>query len=430
MPNLTRSLIALSATAVLTAGLVSCASPSASDDEPAASGGTDCRTLDPGIDWPDDARAALDEMLTTHGACAGDDAGDAAPVAIFDWDNTVVKNDIGYGTNYWMLNNDKVLQPEGQDWTTTSRYLTPAAATALGEACGAETPAGEPLPTSSNAACADEIVAVLDGETTSGETAFEGYDARRINAAYAWSAALLSGYTPEDAQALAAEAKSELLAEDEGATWTVGTTEVDGYVRVYPQIEDLIGAMHENGIEPWIVSASSQPVVLAWGGEVGIGAEHSIGVRNLVDDEGRITPHLEGCGDIADGEDGVMSYIDGKRCWANQEIFGITGAEAFEPAPEDVRQIFGAGDSDTDVTFMEDATALRLVINRNKVELMCRALDNEDGNWVIVPMFIDPKDANEEAYACSTDGRIEPDGSTSPLERADGSVVEDQSETA
>ncbi|GAB2565705.1 HAD family hydrolase [Leucobacter ruminantium] len=427
MPHIARPLIGLAAAAVFASGLTACSAPSPSgEDEPAEA--TGCRTLDEQVEWPDEARTALDELLTSQGACAGDDAGNDAPVAIFDWDNTVVKNDIGYGTNYWMLNNDKILQPEGQDWGTTSRYLTPAAVTALGEACGTETPAGEPLPTSTDTACADEIVAVLDGETTGGEEAFDGYDARRINAAYAWSAALLAGYTPEEAQDLAAQAKEELLAADEGASWTVGTTEVDGYVHVYEQIDDLIGAMHENGIEPWIVSASSQPVVLAWSDEVGIDAEHSIGVRNLLDGEGRITAHLEGCGDIADGEDAVMTYIDGKRCWANQEIFGITGAAAFEQAPADVRQIFGAGDSDTDVTFMEDATELRLVINRNKTELMCRALDNEDGKWVVVPMFIDPKEPNEEGYACSTEGRIEPDGGTSPLKRADGSVVEDQSE--
>ena len=431
MPHSIRPLIALGAAAVLITGLAACSSPTQNDAMQAAPG-SECRTLDPKIEWPDNAREALDEMLTTQGSCA-DDGGSssdtAAPVAIFDWDNTVVKNDIGYGTNYWMINHDKVLQPAGQDWSTTSRYLTAAAASALSAACGVDTPAGAPLPTSSNAVCADELVAVLDGETTSGETAFEGYDARRINAAYAWSAALLSGYTPEEAQGLATEAKSALLAEDVGAGWTVGTTEVDGYVRVYPQIKDLIGAMQEDGIEPWIVSASAEPVVLAWADEVGIDAEHAIGVRNLVTD-GKIVPSLEGCGGIADGEDGVMTYIDGKRCWANQEIFGVTGAAAFEPAPADERQIFGAGDSDTDVTFLEDATELRLVIDRNKTELMCRALDGENGTWVIVPMFIDPKEPKDDGYACSTGGRIEPDGSTSPLKRADGSVVEDQRATA
>ena len=32
----------------------------------------------------------------------------------------------------------------------------------------------------------------------------------------------------------------------------------------------------------------------------------------------------------------------------------------------------GAGDSDTDISFMVDSTEMRLVINRNKTELMCQ----------------------------------------------------------
>ena len=36
-------------------------------------------------------------------------------------------------------------------------------------------------------------------------------------------------------------------------------------------------------------------------------------------------------------------------------------------------KVFAAGDSSTDLTFLEDATALRLVINRNDPALMCSA---------------------------------------------------------
>lgn len=42
------------------------------------------------------------------------------------------------------------------------------------------------------------------------------------------------------------------------------------------------------------------------------------------------------------------------------------------------------------MTFITDATALRLVINRNQIELMCRAYDDSDGRWLVNPMFIDP----------------------------------------
>ena len=40
--------------------------------------------------------------------------------------------------------------------------------------------------------------------------------------------------------------------------------------------------------------------------------------------------------------------------------------------------------------FLTDATALRLVLNRNRIELMCRTYANSDDRWLANPMFIDP----------------------------------------
>ncbi len=52
---------------------------------------------------------------------------------------------------------------------------------------------------------------------------------------------------------------------------------------------------------------------------------------------------------------------------------------------------------------MTDSTEMRLAINRNKTEIMCHAYDNEDGKWIINPMFIDPKGEMDEPYACLLD---------------------------
>ena len=40
---------------------------------------------------------------------------------------------------------------------------------------------------------------------------------------------------------------------------------------------------------------------------------------------------------------------------------------------------------------------------------MCNAYDNEDGKWLINPMFIEPKGQREEPYPCSTNGEILPE---------------------
>ncbi|MEV7604372.1 haloacid dehalogenase-like hydrolase [Paenarthrobacter sp. NPDC089322] len=411
------------AVAVVTALLAttSCATSAANNAGTTAA----CRTLEAQLPWPEGVREQLQKTIDAHSSCTGTARGDKPPAAIFDWDNTVVKNDIGYGTNFWMLRNDKVLQPANKDWKSTSRYLTEAAAKALTTACGTETPAGQPLKTSSNVDCADEILAILDEKTRSGEPAFEGLNARRLNGAYAWGTALSAGYSEEQLGHFALAMKQENLSAAEGSTQTVGSQQVDGYIRIYPQIKDLIGTLQAHGIETWVVSASPEPVVKAWAGDVGIDAKHVVGVRSVYEN-GIQTTHLKGCGGVPDGEDSVMTYIEGKRCWANQEIFGVAGPSAFEQLPAERRQILAAGDSGTDVTFVADATEARLVVNRNNAEIMCRAYDNEGGNWLITPMFIDPKPQRSEPYACATEAYTNPDNSKGPVKREDGSIIPDQ----
>lgn len=409
--------------------LTSCAG-TAAGTAPASSAppSASCQQLDSKLTWPAGIREKLQAAIDAHSTCRGTFKGGTAPVAIFDWDNTVVKNDIGYGTNFWMLRNDKVLQPEDKNWKTTNRYLTDAAAKALSAACGTDTPAGKPLRTSSDTDCADEILAILDDKTRAGQEAFAGFNARRLTGAYAWGTALSAGYTEEQLGQFATAMKQENLAAPEGTMQTVGTQKVDGYIRVYPQIKDLISTLKAHGIVPWVVSASPEPVVKAWSGEVGIDADHVVGVRSVYEN-GLQTTHLKGCGGEPDGADSVMTYMDGKRCWANQEIFGVKGAAAFEQLPEDRRQIIAAGDSGTDVTFVGDATEARLVVNRNNTELMCRAYDNDGGKWLITPMFIDPKPQRSEAYPCSTKGFTTPENGKEPIKRPDGTVIADQKDT-
>ena len=406
--------------------ITSCAATAAGTaPEASRTASASCRQLDANLAWPQGVREKLQAAIDAHSTCTGTFKGGTAPVAIFDWDNTVVKNDIGYGTNFWMLRNNKVLQPENKDWKTTNRYLTDAAAKALSAACGTATPAGKPLDTVKNTACADEILAILDDKTRAGEDAFEGFNARRLTGAYAWGTALSAGYSAEELGRFATAMKQENLAAAVGATQKVGTQQVDGYIRIYPQIKDLIGTLQAHGVVPWVVSASPEPVVKAWSGEVGIDAAHVVGVRSVYRD-GLQTTHLVGCGGVPDGEDSVMTYMDGKRCWANQEIFGVDGPAAFEQLPAERRQILAAGDSGTDVTFVGDATEARLVVNRNNTELMCRAYDNDGGKWLITPMFIDPKPQRSESYPCSTKGFTTPENGKEPIKRPDGGVIPDQ----
>lgn len=226
MVRLIPSLLAM---ATVLGGVIGC---SAHQPPTPASG---CRQLDAFLKWHHGVREFLQSAIDANSRCTGTADGSARKVAIFDWDNTVVKNDIGYATNYYMLQHSLVLQPANQDWHAASRYLTDAAANALSVACGKVVPAGKPLPTGSNALCANEILSLLDGETTTGQPAFVGNNVRRLAGPYAWSNALSAGYTAEELAGFADQAKKQNLAADVGATQQVGTQQVDGYIREPPR---------------------------------------------------------------------------------------------------------------------------------------------------------------------------------------------------
>jgi hypothetical protein len=150
-----------------------------------------------------------------------------------------------------------------------------------------------------------------------------------------------------------------------------------------------------------------------------------------------------GCGDVPDGtNDGaghftgnsLITYIDGKRCWINQAIFGDNTVSATLENPDPSRrQVFAAGDSNTDVTFLRDATAMALVLNRNKAELMCNAFWDRGGQpgkrWLVNPMFIAPKAHKTSPYRCSATACFDSSGAPKPCVDEDGFAIPDQADT-
>lgn len=377
------------------------------------------------LKWLDENRERLDEMLEELGDCGSDPDRDDAPLALFDWDNTVVKNDIGEAQTHYVLLNDLVIQPE--DWADVNEYFTEPAVKELNEKCGAIAKPGEVLPTSKpeGADCADAIETIIgESETTAGEKAFDGFNARRIQPAYLFTNQLMAGYTEDEIRSHTEKARKQFLDAAEGEKIKVGTKEYTGWIRYYEEIEDLINQLTAHGFDVRVVTASPEPIGQVWAKGIGIPAEKVMGVKAVLDGDKKWGYELEECGGEAS-----MTYIEGKRCRVNEEVLGITGEKAWDVAPEENRQVFAAGDSDTDVSFLSDATHLRLTLNRNKVELMCNAYFNEDGNWLVNPMFIEPKDQLADGYACSTEGRIEEDGSKGPLVDSKGNPIPDQEDT-
>ncbi len=351
------------------------------------------------------------------------------PIALFDWDNTVLKNDVGDAITFRLISHDKVLQPPAQDWKRTSRYLTDAGAAALTAACGTDVPAGQPLPTSTNLGCADEILSMyIDNKTRGGATAFTGHNYRRMEPTYAWTAQLAAGYTPAEISQMTLDAVTPMLAAPIGRTQVVGTRTVNGWLRIYEQTADVIRGFQTRGYDVWVITASPQPVVEAMVPLVGVSPDRVIGIRQVPDAAGRVTYDFQGCGPVPAGDNSMISYIEGKRCWVNKVIFGDTTATAIERRPVTDRQFFGAGDSDTDIDFMRDAK-YKLALNRQKKELMCFAYHNENNAWLVNPMFIEPKTKLATPYPCSTSACKDASGAGTACRDEAGNVIPDQEDT-
>ena len=390
-----------------------------------------CPQLKLADNWYGDNAELIQSAIDKAGRCSwpGGRAPQVRPYAVFDWDNTVIKNDISDQTIFWMLGHDKILQPPGRNWHNTSRFMTVAGAQALRKACGSLAKPGKPLPTSTNVGCADEILSVRKTQkTTNGEAVFAGANERYMEASYAWVGQIMQGYTPAQLRKLAAKARDAALKAPIGATQKVGSSTETAWIRYYPEMKDLIQTLKKAGIEPWIVSASPKEFADVWGPGVGIDSAHTIGIEQLLR-KGKLSGHLKGCGGLPDGSDAIMTYIDGKRCFINKTILGVKGARALKPMPRSLRPTVAGGDATTDVSMLRDAVGAHVVLNRNKDELMCHAYDNADGRWAINPMFIQPLPQKQGLYPCSTTAYVDANGNHGPARRDDGSIIPDQKDT-
>ena len=133
-----------------------------------------CPQLQLASTWYGDNAARIQAAIDAAGSCQGDPAA-TKPFAVFDWDNTMIKNDISDQTIFWLLRHGKIKQPPRRDWSVTSRFMSRAGAKALRKACGPLAKPGKPLPTGRDTAasrrCADEILSFRTEETTTLENA-------------------------------------------------------------------------------------------------------------------------------------------------------------------------------------------------------------------------------------------------------------------
>ena len=318
-------------------------------------------------------------------------------IAVFDWDNTVIKNDIGEAVFYWVLMNNKLGRFDS--WSETSPLLTKEAIDDLKKNClrnDHQIIKSGVLPN-----CLDSIMSIYHRGTVYKSTTSawaKQFNPDFIEPSYSWIIGLLSGYKIEEIKSFTQKAIDENLSNPVGTQQKIGTDFYNHFIRYHSPMTSLMKKMNDKGVQVWIVSASLQYMVEVAAERIGIPAERVIGVRPVLDSQLQITSNFEACGPYRDGHHSLISYRQGKRCWINKVIFKMKNPADQINSPSPIA--FGAGDSDTDAFFLSDAKLLSLVINRNKTEILCKALADKENKWAIQPMFIDPLPLRSKPYYC------------------------------
>jgi hypothetical protein len=290
--------------------------------------------------------------------------GRAAGVAVFDWDNTCIFNDIGDATFRRQLGQlalaltptelDALLPGEVAGVTT---LCTGASMAALGADIRAAYTVLWPHIRAGNPKAGLETPAHHDFRAKVGHL-YEGLvSTPGIGAVYAyrWLTRLWGGFTPEQVRALAADTVRAAGDEPVGhGSWQAATGGAAGkvafsfrtHVQPHPEIFDLMRALEGAGIAVYVVTASLEDVVrgaaATWAAPVA--SERIFGMR-LATRSPRLAPEP--------APDYPVTYRAGK----------VEVIQRFLPSAP----ILVAGDHNTDYEMLTGfpETRMRLVINRN-----------------------------------------------------------------
>jgi HAD superfamily phosphoserine phosphatase-like hydrolase len=354
-------------------------------------------------------RDALAEMLKVYGS--GGDLYSAAqpPLAVLDFDNTVISRDCGDLSVYWMLHTDRIKTTAVFD--TAKSFLTSVAQKVLEDACRPAKQADH-LITANGGPCAEAIWAIYSEAKLGGENAFENdYDHRYMMPQYAWGAQLFSGHTPDEVREIARQARDAKIKD----TVRIGTLDANLKVVYRDDMNTLIESLKKRGFDVWILSASPQYVVEVFAERAGFDKDHVIGIQQVIE-HGVLSSKLVPCDDKA-----VIPFRIGKVCWMKKKIRA-------ERDPE-----FAAGDSETDLELLKTATVLKLAFDRHRAPLMCSALNGSGPNknthkWLVnAPFPEEPLTTPPPPYTCTTDCHGEDGGGVPCMDENDAGIVNNPS---
>lgn len=301
--------------------------------------------------WSEEVHARLLELIRAHGAGSPGYDPCHRPLAVFDFDNTLIAGDIGDSAFADALE-EGVLAPDGPDLRTLLEPLGAAHAAALRTLWPK---ASWPAPAQPPAELRWRVHRAYDDLCREKGNAV-GYP--WMTMAYAgWTDAALTAFAE---RTIARELERPMVADRiEGAGEPV--TVVRG-VRLRPEMSALVAALARSGFDVFVVTASPEWLVREFAPRLGLPREHVIGMRATTTAT-RTTANL----------DGPPTYRAGKVAAIRTRV-----------PPGGRVPVFAAGDALTDLDMMEEASDLALYIDRGDPTVRARA---EARGWAIQRPF-------------------------------------------
>ncbi|MBI2066410.1 MAG: haloacid dehalogenase-like hydrolase [Deltaproteobacteria bacterium] len=300
--------------------------------------------------WSEKTKQRLENWL---GKVTKPGNGRQPPLAIFDFDKTVIQNDVGEAVFHYLAENMKLAYSSSLYKHIGERY----------EAKLIEEAVKRLLPLSPEQRRKDPLYRKY-------QKAILGAYYHRIEqegskAAYPWVVAVFAGLSEREMYQLTGQAiKEELrraITEEEIRTDPADQhpLHVKRGIRLYPEIEQLMRLMKEVGVEVWVVSASARWIIQKVLEQLKLPVDNFIGmaveVRNGILTSDPVHPQPMGPGKL----EAILKQIG--------------------RIPN-----FVAGDSPSDFAMMESATEISLLIDSGNPETRSHA---EKNGWLIQTAF-------------------------------------------
>lgn len=293
-----------------------------------------------------------DDVFDRLQATAAELAGEQAPVAVFDFDNTLICGDIGELFSHYLIDE------------LAYRYDLDGFWRLIDEADGREY----------IRELTDRVLA-LDPDARPKSPAYRQYlaemgavygrkYAREGKAAcYRWAVRLHVGMRPEQIRELTLRAVDRELARplgvEERRTRRGETVRIRRGIRRHTQMYELVRALDDVGFDVWVVSATNEWSVQAFAERAfGVPSQRVLGNRVVADDDGVLTDRTRD--PVLFGQ-GKVDIIEEKIGRAPALVFG---------------------DSDTDLEMLQAATHLAVLIDRGEQVMLDAAAEYD---WAVQP---------------------------------------------